>query len=359
MDRPLKDLPVIDAFVHVDDPLRPGELEALRARQREIGIRQWCFAGSNFCRALGVPDQNPLGLWLKRRLPQEVYFFASCASFSEEAPPGPDTAGRSLARQVEALAAAGADGWKLMNGKPDRAKMPLDDPLWQPLFEALQRRGLPLRWHVGDPIEFWDPESIPKWAKREWCYGAQHPPLEELRRQAFDLLRAFPGLRVIFTHFFFLGQELERAADMLGRFPNVYLDLTPGVEMFFGFSRDPDRARGFFTEHSGRILLGSYTSPQRPPGPVVGMIRRFLETAERFDPPHGDPFMWPETRGPIHGLALDEPALDDIYRRNWQRIVGSSPARLDPAAACEYLQGWPAPAPERDLARRVLSAWDS
>jgi predicted TIM-barrel fold metal-dependent hydrolase len=358
MSLPLKPIPVIDGFAHIDDPLPPRELESFRSEQRRAGIRKWCFAGSNFCRALGVADQNPLGLWLKRRLPQEVYFFASAASFAEEAPAEGEPPPQPLERQVKALAAAGADGWKMMNGKPDRARTALNAPEYRPFFEALQDRGLPLRWHVGDPIEFWDPEGIPKWAKREWCYGPQHPRLEQLRDQAQDVLRTFPGLVVIFTHFFFLGDELERAGEMLGRYPNAHLDLTPGVEMYFWFSGNRERAREFFTEHSDRILLGSYTSPGRPPGPVVTMIRRFLETEESFDPPHGDPFMWPETRGPMLGLGLEDEALEDIYWRNWERIVGASPATLDEAAAHEYLAKWRPVAPERDLARKVLSSWD-
>jgi hypothetical protein len=260
---------------------------------------------------------------------------------------------------VDALADAGADGWKLMNGKPDRAPVPLDSDANRPLFEALQRRRLPLRWHVGDPIEFWDPRSIPRWARPEWCYGSAHPRLEDLRRQAVSVLGAFPGLTVIFGHFFFLGGELERAADLLARHPNAYLDLVPGVEMYFAFSKDRERARAFFTEHSARILLGSYTSPARPPGPVVGMIRRFLETGDSFDPPHGDAFMWPEDRGPIVGIRLEERALENIYWRNWERIVGPCPRALDHAAARAYLIGWRGPSAAGDLAGRALASWGS
>jgi predicted TIM-barrel fold metal-dependent hydrolase len=357
MSRALKQIPVIDSFAFVDDPFAPQELEGFRRAQHDIGIRTWCFGGSNFCRELGVPDQNPIGLWLKRRFPEEVYFFASAASYSEQQTPTAGPAPEPPGTQVEALAEAGADGWKLMSGKPDRSPVPLDSVVNRPLYEALERRGLPLRWHVGDPIEFWDPQSIPRWARREWCYGPEHPRLDDLRRQALAVLGAFPRLTVIFGHFFFLGGELERAAELLRQFQNAYLDLVPGVEMYFAFSRDHQRARAFFVENSERILLGSYTSPARPPGPVVGMVRRFLETDESFDPPHGDPFMWPEDRGPIVGIALGERELENIYWRNWQRIVGPSPRPLDQAAARAFLARWRSPLSTSDLAGRALAAW--
>jgi len=350
---------LVDGFVHLDSAADAAAIEKLRIAQRSIGVERWCFAGSNFCRQLGVPDQNPIGLWLKSLYPDEVYLFASAASFSEDAPRPSDPRQESYANQVEALRAAGIDGWKLLNGKPDRARIPLNADEYRALYEALVRYRLPLRWHVGDPPEFWDPERIPGWARPEWCYTSQHPKLEDLRRQAGDVLSAFPQLVIIFNHFFFLGDELERAAEMLERHPNVHLDLTPGIEMYFAFSRNREPARSFFSKYSQRILLGSYCSPSRPPGPVVGMIRRFLETQDSFDPPHGDPFMWPERRGPLLGLALDRRALGDIYRNNWRRIAGPRPARLHRDQVSAYLGRWRGLDSGPDLARLASALYSS
>jgi hypothetical protein len=163
---------LVDGFVHIDSLEDQTAIEKLRNEQVSIGVVRWCFAGSNFCRQLGVPDQNPIGLWLKSRFPREVYFFGSAASFSDDPPRPADPRQRSYDQQVEALSAAGIDGWKLLNGKPDRARLPLNSDEYRPLYEALGKFRLPLRWHVGDPAEFWDPERIPAWARPEWCYTA-------------------------------------------------------------------------------------------------------------------------------------------------------------------------------------------
>jgi hypothetical protein len=146
---------------------------------------------------------------------------------------------------------------------------------------------------------------------------------------------------------------------MLKRFSNMNLDLTPGIEMYFAFSRDRELSRAFFTRFSHRILLGSYCSPDRPPGPVVGMIRRFLETQDSFDPPHGDPFMWPETRGPILGIGLDDRALANIYRNNWRRIVGRRPSRLDEPRVAAYLGQWRGMDSGPDIGRQVAALYSS
>lgn len=350
---------LIDGFVHVDSLADPAAVEKLREQQKSLGVDRWCFAGSNFCRQLGVPDQNPIGLWLKSGHPDEVYLFASAASFSEDEPRPSDPGQESYERQVETLSEAGIDGWKLLNGKPDRARIPLNADEYRALYEALVKHRLPLRWHVGDPPEFWDPEQIPRWARPEWCYTSRQPKLEDLRRQAVDVLRAFPQLEVVFNHFFFLGGELERAAELLERHPNVHLDLTPGIEMYFAFSRNRELARRFFSKYSRRILLGSYSSSGRPPGPVVGMIRRFLETQDSFDPPHGDPFMWPESRGPLQGLALEHRLLNDIYWNNWQRIAGKRPARLNKRHVSAYLERWKGLDSGPDLAGQVSALYSS
>jgi hypothetical protein len=350
---------LVDGFVHIDNLADQTAIERLRSELKSSGVVRWCFAGSNFCRQLGEPDQNPIGLWLKRCFPKEVYFFGSTASFSDDALVSSDPKQRSYERQVDTLSACGIDGWKLINGKPDRARIPLNADEYQPLYEALARHRLVLRWHVGDPAEFWDPEQIPKWARPEWCYTPQHPKLEDLRMQALDVLLAFPELTVIFNHFFFLGDDLARASDLLKRFPNANFDLTPGIEMYFAFSRNRELARSFFSQFSDRILIGSYSSPDRPPGPVVGLIRRFLETEDSFDPPHGDPFMWPETRGPILGIRLDNSALENIYWKNWERVVGKRPSELDELQVRAYLAQWRGLDWGPDLAGEVLALYSS
>jgi hypothetical protein len=356
---------MIEGYMHVDRPDEP--VEKLVGQLARAGVSKWVFSESIFTGALKVRTQNPLGIWLKKRYPARSYFYAAADFFV----PGPKSGGThhwtesevpafavSLADQVRTYRTIGADGWKLVNGKPDHYFAHLDSPVLEQLFAALEETGLPLFWHVGDPIEFWNPDAIPRWALKEWCYTDAHPSLERLRREAMNVLDRHPGLPVVFAHFYFLGYELDELSRILAAHPNVYLDLTPGIEMYFGFTANQDAARRFFRAHADRIVVGSYASLSRPPAGVLGMIRKFLETDESFDPPHDDPYSWPDDRAPIKGIKLGQPELDLIYAENIERLFGETPRALDEALALAELRRIREYEGPEGLAAQVLDRWE-
>ena len=366
---------MIEGYMHIDRPDEP--VEELIGQLAEAGTRKWVFSESIFVESLGVRTQNPLGMWLKKRFPCQSYFYAA-ADFFVPGPKDVDTPGAanartssphhwaepeapafavSLADQVRTYSAIGADGWKLVNGKPDHYFSHLDSPVLEPLFAALEETGLPLFWHVGDPVEFWNPDAIPRWALKEWCYTDAHPSLDRLRAEAMRVLHRHPRLPVIFAHFYFMGYELDELSRMLAAHPNVYLDLTPGIEMYFGFTSKREAARRFFSEHADRIVVGSYASLSRPPAGVLRMIRKFLETDESFDPPHDDPYSWPDDRAPIKGIRLGPPELEMIYTKNLERLLGEAPRLLDEAHTLAELRRIREHEGSGGLADQVLGRW--
>ncbi|UCF95786.1 MAG: amidohydrolase family protein [Spirochaetaceae bacterium] len=353
-------MPLIDGFVHldgIDDPV-----DRLQARLVEAGVTQWAFLGSNFCAQLGMRSQNPLGFLLKYRNPDTVYVFACSDYYLREGllpvPQQPDKAEPSMKELVELYHEIGVDGWKSVMGKPERYALPLNDPKLTDFYAKLQELGLPLFFHVGDPPEFWDEKRIPEWALREWVYNESHPSLEHLRREALDVLSKFPSLKVVFAHFFFLGYELDWAGELLRTHGNMYLDLTPGIEMYFGFTAAARGARNFFLEFADRILVGSYGSVHRDPLPILSMIRRFLETGDEFDPPHGTPYLWPDSRAPMRGIELPPDVLEKIYTGNFERIVGDRPRALNQAAARAELVRLSRIRNADPLPSQVLERWD-
>ena len=349
-------LPLIDGYVHIDNLNEP--VEELMEHLKSVGVTRWVFLESIFCGRLGLNTQNPIGLWLKHRFPDTVYFFASADH--KILPRGPDLAQPDqmpLDEMVRTYSRLGVDGWKSVIGKPDRYALPLDAPKLESLYAELEIQRLPLFLHAGDPIEFWDPKAIPEWALEEWAYDSSRPSLEELRRQAEIILSRHPRLVVIFAHFFFMGNELDRAASLMERYPGVHLDLTPGIEMFFGFSAERKRAKEFLVSYANRIHVGSYGSFSRSPVSVISMIRRFLETDDVFDPPHEDPYMWPDRRAPLRGLKLPEETLEQIYSKGFERLLGEKPRRLNEHAAVEELTREKMLNEPGALAEAILARW--
>jgi hypothetical protein len=353
-------IPLIDGFVHldrIDDPI-----EKLQERLVEAGVSRWAFLGSNFCVQLGLRSQNPLGFWLKRSFPDTVYFYACSDYYHREGllalPRSRKGAEPPIEELVELYDDIGVDGWKSVIGKPERYSMALNDPLLDGFYAKLQELGLPLFFHVGDPPEFWNEKLIPEWALKEWVYDKIHPELERLREEAVGVMLRFPSLKVIFAHFFFLGYELDRAEKLLREHRNMYLDLTPGIEMYFGFTAAGEAGKDFFLEHADRILVGSYGSAHRDPFPILYMIRRFLESDDVFDPPHDIPYLWPDSRAPMRGIRLPKDVLKKIYTKNFERIVVERPRRLDQAAArAEVVRLSKINNPDT-LPGQVLERWD-
>jgi predicted TIM-barrel fold metal-dependent hydrolase len=240
---------------------------------------------------------------------------------------GPERA-NDLAAQIFGLKAAGFYGLKLIEGKPQVRKLlpfPLDGHVYAEMWATLEALGFPVVLHVADPEVFWDPLQCPGWARRSgWCYGdGDYPPRESFYAEVDRILERHPNLKLTMAHFYFLSQDLERAAQFLDAHPSVCFDLTPHVDMYRDFSRDPIRARDFFLRYQDRIIYGTDLDTRVLQRGAEGMrfvlslawlIRALLEKEGAFAAP---PDIEDDT---YHGLGLPYAVLNRIYRTNFERV---------------------------------------
>ncbi len=307
---------------------------------------------------LGVvctPDEQrlslvPDALHLKAAYPERVYLFGGL-----DISPlfmTPDIAGEVFAHYVDVLLEMGADGIKMIEGKAEmRKRLPIpnfDDPVYAPYWEKMAQTQTPLIFHVNDPEEFWDAEKVPDWARdMGWYYGdGTYVDNEDQYRQVLAVLDRHPDLNVTFAHFFFLSAQLDRLAAYLDRYPNMHVDLTPGIEMYFNFSAQPEKARDFFIQYQDRILYGTDIGARallsdRAAGiekeeslARVEVVRGFLETEGPFQLSH-EGFLFGGPEAVFQGIALPEAVLDKIYYQNFERFAGITPKPLNPAAIVE------------------------
>lgn len=328
---------VIDSHIHFPHPDVSRDLYELAVR---VG-----YAAVNL---VALPDargsnQNAAVMYYKRSDPGRTYISGALdyTQVLDDPQHRPDV----LARQVCALKDAGFDGLKLIEGKPTARQqfgVPLDDPLYAPMWETLEAQRFPVVWHVADPGEFWNPQRCPDWARAHgWFYGeGGFPTRQQLYDEVEQVLDRHPGLRVILAHFYFLSGELPRAAAFLEAHPNAYLDLAPGVEMYVNFAQNVEAARAFFMRYAGRIVygtdIGAATAESERGwamnlGESLGrawIVRQFLESNGAFDAPvemgHG---LGMDAAG-LHGIALPPEVLERIYCRNFQALFGEQPAKL-------------------------------
>jgi len=330
----------LDGHVHMGAVSTEARIEAIR---EVTGIDKMTL----------VSIQNPASgsglaqsLYMKARHPERFYVFAGL-NHAQRLSEG-RVATPSLVQQVETFVALGCEGIKMIEGKPtsrQRMDVPVTDAYFADFWAKVEELGLPIVWHVNDPEEFWDPERLPSWAKaRNWGYGPEDVQKEQLYAEVDEVLARHPSLRIVFAHFYFLSADLPRAIHFLDAHPTVSFDLTPGIEMLYNLSRDPDASRAFLSDYADRIVFGTDLSSSLTVEEGrfrAGIIYRWLESTDTFRVPAGADFLLgaPED-GVIHGLSLPEDILGKVYVRNFERLAGEKPRALNVSLAvqeCERL----------------------
>jgi predicted TIM-barrel fold metal-dependent hydrolase len=338
---------IIDGHIHY---AHYAYEESLMAILEEAGIEKLAVV----C----TPDEQRLSLvpdavLLKAEHPRRVYLFGGL-----DISPlfmTPEIAGEAFAHYVDVLLALGADGIKMIEGKAEmRKRLPIPDfdaPVYEPYWQKMTETQTPLIFHVNDPEEFWDAEKVPDWAREMgWFYGdGTYIDNEDQYRQVLNVLERHPDLNVTFAHFFFLSAQLERLGGYFDRFPNMHVDLTPGIEMYFNFSKDPEKARDFFIKYQDRIVFGTDIGARallsdRDAGiedeeslARIEVIRAFLETDGPFRLTHQG-FLFGGKEAVFQGIHLPDDVLDKIYYRNFESFAGESPKPLHTDAILEECQ---------------------
>lgn len=277
----------------------------------------------------------PQSLYMKARHPENFYVFAGLnhgQKLSEGRVRTP-----SLVDQLEGFVAMGCDGIKMIEGKPTSRQImdvPVTDAYFADYWARVEELDMPIVWHVNDPEEFWNPELLPAWARKQgWGYGPTDVKKEQLYAEVDEVLARHPGLRIVFAHFYFLSADLDRAARFFDAHPTVHFDLTPGVEMLFNMSRDPADTRDFFLKYANRIVFGTDIASRNTVSESVfraGIVYRWLESQDTFRVPQGADFLLGQPDdGIIVGLELPDDLLARIYYGNFTRLAGALPRPLD------------------------------
>lgn len=340
----LSALPVADSHAHLVHGLH--EICLLERIMEGTGVEAVNLA----CVSAGLIDRyasphvNLLSLYAKSLHPRTIYVSAGLdytddrvrEALAAGSRPARAKASNRLARQAEKRLAMGADGIKMLEGKPDMRKalgVPLSDPLFDGLWEMLEHHGVPVLLHLADPEEFWDPKLLPSWAKEwGWDYGdGSFPAKADLYTELRDIAGKHPTLKITLAHLGFLSADPGTASAFLEEYPAVLLDLGPGSEMYFRFAARPDAWRSFFDRYRGRILFGTDLYLADGGEAIVERsielfrgLRAFLETGEHT--------------GWGTGLALGPATLRSVYAGTFHARMGREPKPVDRAMLAEACQ---------------------
>jgi predicted TIM-barrel fold metal-dependent hydrolase len=205
----------------------------------------------------------------------------------------------------------------------------IDDPRFDPMWDACGQLNIPVAIHISDPVAFFTPtdrfnerfEELNRHPDWSFC-GRDFPTNAELIEARNRMIARHPNTRFIVLHVGNFAENLENVSQNLDRFPNVSVDVAARIGEL---GRQPRAARAFFEKYQDRVLFGTDATPHADNYPqqvfcdeLYEIYYRFLETDdEYFD--YAPAKVPPQGRWRISGVNLPEPILRKVYNGNAAR----------------------------------------
>lgn len=237
--------------------------------------------------------------------------------------------GAKIAAQLEADIKAGAlgvgeigKGFGLFARKADGARLKLDDPELDPVWETAARLKIPVFIHVGDPAEFFEPIDYhnERWLElalypdRRYQDRTRFPSFEELMAERDRLFARHQRTIWVVAHLGWHANDLARLGRMFDSLPNLYSEVGA---ILYDLGRQPRAAREFFLKYQDRLLFGkdSFQPDEYP------YYWRVFETYdEYFDYYRDYHAFWK-----LYGMGLPDSVLKKLYYANALKIVPGMP----------------------------------
>lgn len=234
---------------------------------------------------------------------------------------------RSLEDGVKNFGMGGIKLWKPIGlGYRDASDNYLrpDDPRLGCIFETAAQLHIPVLFHIADPVAFFYPADGRNERYEELC---GHPDwsfadprfyrFHELMQMQENMIAQHPDTTFIIAHFGSYSENLKQVGIWLDKYPNMHVDIAARISEL---GRQPYTAKRFLEQYADRILFGTDFVP------VDNVFHpnyyRFLETDDEYFNPEGENAPYGQGRWNIYGIDLSNPALERIYYKNAEKLLG-------------------------------------
>src|ERR1700733_4673298 len=208
----------------------------------------------------------------------------------------------------------------------------IDDPRFDPMWDAAGQLSLPVFIHISDPDAFFTPTDRfnERWEELghhpDWSfYGKDFPPKAELLAARNRVIARHPKTTFVGLHVANHPEHLDEVSGWFDRYPNLRVEFAARLGEL---GRQPPRPRAFLEKHQDRIMFGTDASPADAGTPqqnirpeMYQLYFRWLETLdEYFDyAPTPTP---PQGRWKIYGIGLPDSILKKVYHNNAAHLLG-------------------------------------
>jgi predicted TIM-barrel fold metal-dependent hydrolase len=208
----------------------------------------------------------------------------------------------------------------------------VDDPRFDPMWEAAAALKMPVTIHTADPEAFFLPidRFNERWEELhnhpDWSfYGKDYPSFQELMEARNRVYAKHPKTQFISLHVGNDAENLAYVAECMDKFPNMHVELAARIGEL---GRQPRTSKKFFDKYQDRILFGTDATPHGDAFPqqvyndaLYEIYFRFLETEDEcFN--YAPAPVPPQGRWQIYGIGLSEQVLKKVYYQNAERLLG-------------------------------------
>ena len=143
------------------------------------------------------------------------------------------------------------------------------------------------------------------------------------------------------------GGSTDGSREVMEKYKNVRVDLTPGIEMYENFSADLQSTRAFFERYHDRILYGTdiggrcvlmgehkeFDDAENLRRPEI--VREFLTGESEIEIASDGHFLINRPSFIMRPLALRGERLSEILGENFARFAGAAPRAVSDSAVLE------------------------
>ncbi len=296
------------------------------------------------------PDFPPLQLQAKaatlhRSEDPRRFHFATAFSMAGFGEPGWTERTNAAIDAAVANGAVAVKVWKnigMVVRDADGRHIFLDDPRFDGVMAHIEKLGIPLIAHQGEPLNCWLPLDQMT-TDNDRSYFKEHPeyymylhpeePSYEMLMAARDRFVAFhPKLSFVGAHMASLEWSVDRLGVWLDRFPNANVDIAARMTQIQDQSnQDRRKVRDFFIKYQDRLMYGTDIA-DNPPNPTranddppttANAFETEVDRNWRSDwrylatplTQHVD-----DLKADAKGLELPREVIDKLYYRNAEHI---------------------------------------
>lgn len=283
-----------------------------------------------------VPDYPPIDsqqyyiLHLRQRYPRDLYCITTFETADMDKP---DWTARQLAYLKRSFdsGAVGVKVWKnigmSLRDKNGRFIL-IDDPVFDPIFDYLEKNHLPVVGHIGEPKNCWLPlDSMT--TNNDRAYFSAHPQYhmylhpeypsyESIIRSRDHLLEKHPGLLFTGAHLGSLEWDVDEIARRLDRFPNMCVDPAERLgQLEYQSLTNWQKVHDFFIKYQDRIMYGTDLEDNWSEAPdYIARHAHELWLRDWTYFTSGDSLSSPFVNSKFKGLELPKTVIDKIYYKN-------------------------------------------